>query len=61
MQVKLGRRLCGAAMACGLMAAGPVMAGGSGMPFFCSRIMCNSVAGLALTAMSAMGRDRTVA
>ena len=30
---RLGRRLFGAMMTCGLMAAGPALAGGSGMPW----------------------------
>ncbi len=33
MQWRPGRRLFGAAMTCGLMLAGPALAGGSGMPW----------------------------
>lgn len=33
MQARLGRRLFGATMTCGLMIAGPVLAEGSGMPW----------------------------
>ena len=33
MRGRLGRRLFGAMMTCGLMMAGPALAGGSGMPW----------------------------